>query len=49
MAVASMARPATRSGGLDYKWQVMVCTIFGTFMTMLDSTIVNIALPTCSA
>jgi EmrB/QacA subfamily drug resistance transporter len=25
---------------------VMICTIFGTFMTMLDSTIVNIALPT---
>jgi EmrB/QacA subfamily drug resistance transporter len=33
-------------GGLDYKWMVMICTIFGTFMTMLDSTIVNIALPT---
>jgi DHA2 family multidrug resistance protein len=32
-------------GGLDYKWLVMICTIFGTFMTMLDSTIVNIALP----
>jgi DHA2 family multidrug resistance protein len=45
MAVASIARPQARSGGLDYKWQVMICTIFGTFMTMLDSTIVNIALP----
>ena len=30
---------------MSYKWQVMICTIFGTFMTMLDSTIVNIALP----
>src|ERR671929_2186985 len=31
--------------GLDYKWQVLMCTVFGTFMIMLDSTIVNIALP----
>ncbi|MBV9174617.1 MAG: DHA2 family efflux MFS transporter permease subunit [Chloroflexi bacterium] len=30
---------------MSYKWKVMICTIFGTFMTMLDSTIVNIALP----
>ena len=44
MAVASVARPAVSAGGLDYKWRVMICTIFGTFMTMLDSTIVNIAL-----
>jgi EmrB/QacA subfamily drug resistance transporter len=45
MAVASIARPRAKAFGLDYKWQVMICTIFGTFMTMLDSTIVNIALP----
>src|SRR5689334_24363421 len=45
MAVASIARPRASAGGLDYKWQVMICTVFGTFMTMLDSTIVNIALP----
>ena len=45
MAVASIARPAAIAGGLDYKWKVMIVTIFGTFMTMLDSTIVNIALP----
>jgi DHA2 family multidrug resistance protein len=45
MAVASVARPSAKAGGLDYKWMVMICTIFGTFMTMLDSTIVNIALP----
>jgi DHA2 family multidrug resistance protein len=48
MAVASPTINATavRAGGLDYKWMVVICTIFGTFMTMLDSTIVNIALPT---
>ena len=45
MAVASIARPRAKAFGLDYKWMVMICTIFGTFMTMLDSTIVNIALP----
>src|SRR6478672_9144443 len=42
---ANGVQTSTRSGGLDYKWLVMICTIFGTFMTMLDSTIVNIALP----
>jgi DHA2 family multidrug resistance protein len=45
MAVANPTYPTTAHAGLDYKWLVMICTIFGTFMTMLDSTIVNIALP----
>ena len=40
------APTTTAAHGLDYKWMVVICTIFGTFMTMLDSTIVNIALPT---
>src|SRR5258708_20707921 len=31
--------------GLDYKWQVLLCTVVGTFMVMLDPTGVNIALP----
>src|SRR2546430_9064301 len=31
--------------GLDYKWQVLACTVVGTFMVMLDQTVVNIALP----
>src|SRR5438067_3234134 len=30
---------------LDYKWQVLLCTVVGTFMVMLDQTVVNIALP----
>jgi EmrB/QacA subfamily drug resistance transporter len=52
MATASLSQPRGRSffaarlvHGLDYKWQVLLCTVFGTFMIMLDSTIVNIALP----
>jgi DHA2 family multidrug resistance protein len=34
-----------RIGGLPYKWIVAVVVIFGLFMTILDSTIVNIAIP----
>src|SRR5438105_3504869 len=56
MAAGNLAlpRPGLRLGlralrgrfhGLDYRWQVLVVTIVGTFMIMLDSTIVNIALP----
>src|SRR5207244_8774761 len=31
--------------GRDYKWPVLLCTVVGTFMVMLDQTVVNIALP----
>ena len=41
--------PDARRFGLEYKWQVLLCTVIGTFMTMLDSTIVNIALPKMAA
>lgn len=34
-----------RSGGLSYKWIVASVVIFGFFMTILDTTIVNIAIP----
>lgn len=37
---------ATRQGGgLAYKWVVAIVVIFGIFMSVLDSTIVNIAIP----
>jgi EmrB/QacA subfamily drug resistance transporter len=49
-------RPDTLAGvhaptlfGLDYKWTVFICTVFGVFMIFLDSTIVNIALPKITA
>src|SRR5581483_4017350 len=32
-------------GGLSYKWIVLIVMIFGLFMSILDSTIVNIAIP----
>src|SRR5438045_1775364 len=31
---------------LDYKWQVMMVVIFGSFMVILDSTVVNVTIPT---
>jgi DHA2 family multidrug resistance protein len=31
---------------LDYKWQVLMVVIFGSFMVILDSTIVNVTIPT---
>jgi EmrB/QacA subfamily drug resistance transporter len=32
-------------GRLEYQWQVLICAVVGTFMVMLDQTVVNIALP----
>ena len=49
-AIATPDAPVRRFQlNLDYKWQVLICTVIGTFMTMLDSTIVNIALPKMAA
>ena len=31
---------------LDYKWLVAICFMFGLFMDLLDSTAVNVAVPT---
>ena len=36
---------ARRSGGLDYKWILAMVVILGVFMSILDQTIVNIAIP----
>ena len=36
----------TRFGHFDYKWVALAVVLFGTIMTILDSTIVNIAIPT---
>ena len=36
---------ASRSGGLPYKWVVASIVVFGVFMSILDQTIVNIAIP----
>ncbi len=39
------AQAAQRSGGLSYKWIVATVVVFGLFMSILDTTIVNIAIP----
>ena len=41
-----MQIPAAQgSSGLQYKWIVTLVVIFGAFMSILDQTIVNIAIP----
>ncbi len=44
MQQATLSAPR-RIGNLPYKWIVAVVVIFGLFMTILDGTIVNIAIP----
>ncbi len=43
----SLEQPQVEGGrGLDQKWKVLISVMFGIFMIILDSTIVNIAFPT---
>lgn len=39
------AASATRQRGLSYRWIVLLVTIIGLFMSILDQTVVNVALP----
>ena len=39
------AQAVRREGGLAYKWVVASVVVFGVFMSILDQTIVNIAIP----
>jgi hypothetical protein len=34
------------SGSSNHKWEVLISVIFGTFIVILDSTAVNVAIPT---
>ena len=43
-AIPSQPVAVPKSGGLDYKWQVLIAVVFGVFMSVLDTTVVNIAL-----
>lgn len=38
--------PEQDEPGSNYKWKVLVSVIFGTFMVILDSTAINVAIPT---
>src|SRR5579859_5610122 len=44
MTVSS--QPARPSGGLADKWKVLISTVFGIFMIVLDSTVINVAFQT---
>jgi DHA2 family multidrug resistance protein len=45
-SVPSERDSKVRGGDARYKWKVMAAVIFGTFMAILDSTAVNVAVPT---
>ncbi len=47
MAALAAPRAIARNpvGGIAYHWQALVVVVLGTFMVILDTTIVNIALP----
>jgi EmrB/QacA subfamily drug resistance transporter len=44
MSMASI--PMEKPRGLEPKWKVLISVVFGIFMIILDSTIINIAFPT---
>ena len=43
-AISSAYNDEVGRGGIPYKWLVVVAVVFGIFMSVLDATIVNIAL-----
>lgn len=43
------AVPMNKPKGLESKWKVLISVMFGVFMIILDSTIVNVAFPTLRA
>ena len=45
MPASTSATPQPRGAKLQYKWIVTLVVIFGAFMSILDQTIVNIAIP----
>ncbi len=45
MASFAVPRPHHRLLHMDYMWQALLVVIVGSFMVMLDTTVVNIALP----
>ncbi len=45
-ATPALAQPEVQDADKNYKWRVLFSVIFGTFMFILDSTAVNVAVPT---
>jgi len=46
MAYQATPTPPQPEGRLAYKWKVLISVIFGIFMIILDTTVVNVAFPT---
>ncbi|MFN8498091.1 MAG: MDR family MFS transporter [Anaerolineae bacterium] len=46
MSYSAAQRAPSDSGPLAYKWKVLISVIFGIFMVILDSTVVNVAFQT---
>lgn len=46
MNVPMTAFPPPDQGGLAYKWKVLISVVFGIFMVILDTTVVNVAFRT---
>src|SRR2546421_3555233 len=43
--MAINAQVTRQAGGLQYKWVMAIVLVFGAFMSILDQTVVNIAIP----
>jgi DHA2 family multidrug resistance protein len=43
--MAINAQVTRQAGGLPYKWVMAIVLVFGAFMSILDQTVVNIAIP----
>lgn len=48
LTVSSATRPPSPAS-IDYKWKVLVAVVFGIFMVVLDTTVVNVAFPALRA
>ncbi len=47
MATETLSRRSPEpERGLRHKWKVLICVVFGVFMVILDTTVVNVAFPT---
>ncbi len=48
-ALPARSAPAARTGGLSYRYLVLIVVILGAFISILDTTITNIAIPKLEA
>ena len=46
MVNSTQQSPSTKTKGLAQKWKVLIAVVFGIFMVVLDTTVVNVAFST---